>query len=531
MITQAARTSYDEVPYPSHPFAQTHPDHLATLATLLGLRPPPADRCRVLELGCASGGNLLPMALALPDSSFLGIDLSAEQIGQGSKTVAALGLKNVELRHLGILDVDDSFGEFDYIICHGVYSWVPREVQDKILAICARHLAPDGVGYVSYNTHPGWHLRGMVRSMMNYHVSRYPGEPPPQRVARARALLAFLARSAGESDSPYAQLLREHQELLQQHSDSYLFHEHLEECNEPVWFLQFCERLTAHGLRYLGEAEFSTMVAGTSFPPEVQQELEALAPNLLEKEQYMDFLRNRTFRQTLLCHAHRRPNYDVRADRLAAFHVASPLRPKAAEPDLHAEAPAEFAAPGGLSLTTSVPLVKAALACLGEAWPRALAFDALRDQARARLGSAAAADTAGSDVRVLGRALLTAYARAGKALVELSLRPPRFAAEVSERPAASPLARLQAAGSPLVTSLRHETVHLTPFDRHLLPLLDGTRDRPALVEGLVERFRQAELSISQDEQPITDAARARAILAEVLERQLPLLARGALLVA
>lgn len=79
-MSQPQPTSYDEVPYESYPFAQTHPDRLATVATLLGLRPAPVEQCRVLELGCAGGGNLIPMALTLPESTFVGIDLSARQI-------------------------------------------------------------------------------------------------------------------------------------------------------------------------------------------------------------------------------------------------------------------------------------------------------------------------------------------------------------------------------------------------------------------------------------------------------------------
>src|SRR5207249_103652 len=98
-MPDSSPTSYDEVPYESHPFPQTHPDRLATVATLLGLKPRLADRCRVLELGCAAGGNLIPMALTLPDSTFIGLDLSRVQVAQGQQTVAALGLKNIELRH------------------------------------------------------------------------------------------------------------------------------------------------------------------------------------------------------------------------------------------------------------------------------------------------------------------------------------------------------------------------------------------------------------------------------------------------
>src|SRR6516165_12727057 len=94
--------SYDAVPYESLPFNETHPDRLAALATLFGMSPAPAERCRVLELGCASGGNLIPMAVALPGSSFVGVDLSPRQIADGNEVVRALNLSNIELRSLDI---------------------------------------------------------------------------------------------------------------------------------------------------------------------------------------------------------------------------------------------------------------------------------------------------------------------------------------------------------------------------------------------------------------------------------------------
>src|ERR1043165_1317150 len=105
-------TSYDEVPYPSYPFAQTHPARLATIATLLGMRPAPVEHCRVLELGCASGGNLIPMADVLPGSVFVGLDASARQISEGVQTIELLGLRNIDLRIQNLLEVDDDWGQF-----------------------------------------------------------------------------------------------------------------------------------------------------------------------------------------------------------------------------------------------------------------------------------------------------------------------------------------------------------------------------------------------------------------------------------
>ena len=162
--------SYDEVPYHSFPFPETHPDRLAMIGRLFGLIPPDVTRCRVLELGCAGGGNIMPMAALYPNSRFVGIDLSARQVEAGTRNISQLGLSNIELRHGSITDVDDSWGQFDYILCHGVYSWVPAAVQDKILDICKWNLSPDGIAYVSYNTLPGWHMRGMIREIGRAHV-------------------------------------------------------------------------------------------------------------------------------------------------------------------------------------------------------------------------------------------------------------------------------------------------------------------------------------------------------------------------
>src|SRR5260370_37085826 len=149
-MADVPQSTYEEIPYSSNPFSYTHPDNLATVGMLMGMTPPSVERCRVLELGCAGGGNLIPMALALPESQFLGIDLSPRQIAMGQEVIDTLGLTNIKLRSMSIMDVKDDDGPYDYIICHGVYSWVPAEVQDKILTICNRNLGPTGVAYVSY---------------------------------------------------------------------------------------------------------------------------------------------------------------------------------------------------------------------------------------------------------------------------------------------------------------------------------------------------------------------------------------------
>ena len=163
-------TIYDEVLYPNSPFAQTHPDRLATLAILFGMDPAPLPRCRVLEIGCGNGENLIPMAFQYPAAEFLGIDAAGIAIDAGNQEIATLGLANLRLQHRDIMDAGPELGTFDYVIAHGFYSWVPEPVRDKMLAIVQASLAPQGVAFVSYNALPGGRLRQMFREMMLFHA-------------------------------------------------------------------------------------------------------------------------------------------------------------------------------------------------------------------------------------------------------------------------------------------------------------------------------------------------------------------------
>jgi len=264
-------TSYDEVPYSDNCFSLTHPDHLAVMASLYGLSTPPVERCRVLELGCALGGNLIPMALGLPGAYFVGIDLSASQIAFARETAEALGLRNIDLRVMSITDVGPELGPFDYIVCHGVYSWVPPAVQDKILALCKDLLSPNGVSYVSFNTYPGWHARGLVREMMSYHVRRRA--EARDRVQGARQFLDELSHTVIDRDSSFARILRTEAEYLRRSGDQYLYHEHLEETNQPCYYHEFADRAAAKGLRYFSEARDNQ---AENLPPDARDTLERL---------------------------------------------------------------------------------------------------------------------------------------------------------------------------------------------------------------------------------------------------------------
>lgn len=524
----ASKNSYDDLPYASQAFAQSHPDRMAVVARLFGMTPPPLAGCRVLELGCASGGNLLPMAVSMPDSTFVGIDLSARQIADGQARIDHLGLTNIELRQADIMLLDPATGPFDYIIAHGVFSWVPNDVQERILSLCKSMLSPQGIAYISYNTYPGWRMRGMVRDLMLYHARSFGA--PQQQVQQARAVLDFMAQHVPVENNPYGMMLKQEVELLRTQGDHYLFHDHLEEVNEPIYFHQFAQRATDQGLQYLGESDYPAMLTN-NLPPPVEETLRKIAPDLIRTEQFMDFLRNRPFRQTLLVHdgiaLNRRVGWPSLKD-LVLYSAAKSAAPVA---DYKSADKVEFAVPAGPGLRTGAPITKAAMSLLAERWPHGVAFDDLVKGARARLdGPVASAEptAATPDIDRLGDELIRCV---GASIVLLRARPAAFTTQISARPRVSALARLQATAGHQVTNARHETLTLDEFNRQLLMLLDGERDHAALVDELKKLVDKDIIAIQRENRRVTDAEVIRRILTEAVPQNLSGLANAALLEA
>lgn len=472
-------TLYDEFPYPTQAFEQTHPDRLATMAALMGLEAPQVATCRVLELGCAQGGNLLPMAAALPEARFEGVDLSPVQIQIAAQQAQELGLRNVRFRALDLRDLGADEGSFDYILAHGLYSWVPPEVQQAILELCQRLLSPSGVAYVSYNALPGCHFRQMVREMARYHVRE--ARSVHQQIAGARELLSMLAEGTSRRDH-YPALLKDEARRMAVRGDANVLHDDLATFNEPLYFHQFIERAGRHGLQFLAEAEYSDMQQ-SAFAPPVQRSLLQIG-DVLVREQYRDFLRNRRFRQTLLCRAEVALDRAADAGRARRFLVDSQARPVSAAPKVRGNKPEEFRHPSGNSLGTASPVGKAALLHLCEQAPRALTFAEVLAGARERLG--ARPDEA-QDEDTLAEHLHAAW---GAGLLTMHTHAPQIAVTPGERPVASPVARLQVQSGSTVTSLWHRGILLDDaLARRLLPLLDGRHDRAGLKLHLLQRLQ------------------------------------------
>jgi methyltransferase-like protein/SAM-dependent methyltransferase len=514
--------SYDDVPYGNLAFAQTHPDRLATMARMFGLAPPAVATSRVLELGCASGGNLIPMAFNLPTADFVGVDLSRIQVERGRDTISAMDIRNASLTHASILDVGPEWGEFDYIICHGVYSWVEPHVQDRILRIAADNLSASGVAYISYNTYPGWHMRDVVRHMMRYHAGRFDG--PAEQIEQARALLNFVASTSRDTE-PYGQLLRREIERLSQSTDWYLYHEHLEALNLPLYFHQFIERAEQAGLQYLAEADVSDMLSSV-FPASVAATLERISPDILHLEQYMDFVRNRQFRQTLLCHKDVRPKRALSPAFLHGLMLSCRAVTEPAPPDLTPMKPVVFTK-GAQRAEVALPASKAALALLMEAWPRAIDVDELCTMALER-AAPFLSETPVNDAR--GAMMSDLFTSVMHGLIQLHTQQTSCTNRPSDLPRANALAAHQAEAGHVVVNARHEMFQLEPLGRAVLKLANGARRRCEIADELLQSIERGALTLGVTEGEAPTGAALRAALDVELERSIASLTRSALFV-
>lgn len=451
--------AYEEVAYVGRPNRKSHPDRMATIATLLGMDPPPPSSCRVLEVACGDGGNLVPMAASLPGSRFVGFDFAPSGVARAKRMAAELGLANAEFLALDLREFPASLGRFDYIIAHGFHSWVSPDVRAHLMPMIERHLAPNGIAFVSYNTYPGCYVRRALWEILRYHT-RDVADHRAKLVA-ARSLIALLSEPASTHSETDA-LLRQELQQMGTHNDSALAHDDLGVPNDPVYFHEFVAELERSHLMFVAEAELHTMV-GLGMTPRVRHALGSM--DRLTREQYLDFVHFRRFRQSLVCHAGALSRFAVDAARVKSMHVSASAGLLAQARDGKAANPDDDA---------TVRALKQHLVAI---WPRSIAFAEL---VVALAGAVPTGAAAPAPETAVVNAIVQCY---GIGLVELYMEPPAVAVTAGERPKAFGPARWQAANAAeLVTNVYHEPIELNdPVLRPLLTRLDGTRTREQIL--------------------------------------------------
>ncbi len=296
------KNSYNSFLYVSKPFSSTNINNLQAKAKMYGLKPVPLKGARVLELGASCGGNIVTQALYYPETTFTGIDLSGVQVKHGNDIINAIGLKNVTLLEKDILDIDESFGTFDYIIVHGIWSWVPDVVKDKILSICNVNLSDNGIAYVSYNTYPGWKRLEQLRDIMLYSEKRAKDQDLLERTLYTKNVLKMVADTMNIDDRSRAQSAYKINNIhnVLNSNDYYVAHEYLEAFNDPVYVSDFIDRARKQGCAYIGDEVLQRSFI-TWLADDVTNNIRALShDNYVDKEQFYDYVYDTQFRMSLL---------------------------------------------------------------------------------------------------------------------------------------------------------------------------------------------------------------------------------------
>jgi SAM-dependent methyltransferase len=467
--------AYDAVPYVAHVIDGCNLSYLHAVARLFGIRPTDYRRARVLELGCAGGLNLVALAEQNPGARLSGIDLSAGQIDEAAALAAASGVTNATFRQGDIMEMPVEPESYDIILCHGVLSWVGPAVQERIFEILGGCLAPGGIALLSYNTLPGWHMVRAVRDMMRFHCARFAD--PATKVAEAIALLEAVQAATPDGQAGYREAVAAELALLRSRDAGYILHDHLEEENHQFYIGDIIERSERAGLRYLADVQLPTMVAGAASEPIAR--LLAGAETPVQREQYLDFLRNRRFRNTLLCRGDAPPLREPDPQVLLDMHVASRLTVAEAPDRKKPDRPFSFRGMSGGTLVSRNPALTALCLGLVEAGPRPAAVAAIIAAAAARSGAPAAT------IRQLFLELGMKLVFDG-ALVPLSWGSPELAS-VPARPKGSACARALCGRSGTLPNRRHQNVPLGAAERAILSLCDGTRDPAAIAAALAER--------------------------------------------
>ncbi len=475
--------------YPNRAHEATHCDRLGMRARLFGVTAAPADKCRVLELGCAGGANLVGMALDLPNSEFVGVDVSPDEVKTGRALAEAVGVKNVKLSVKDVMEVSRADGEFDFIVAHGLYSWVSAAAQAKILDVFGDLLAPNGVAYVSYNALPGFYTREKARALMRFHTADI--SDPKKKVEQSLASLKWLSDSIGEVTT-YGKDMAAELTLLRASNEGYIFHEHLVEHVSASWFHELAASAKTRGLQFLAEAE-QTATPPEALPPTARDVIAKVADRV-RAEQYTDFIVDRRFRQTLFCRAEQKVERSLHVGVVESSYVSAACGIDGDPMDL-TDAAVTFTSASGAKAQLAQPHLKLALGLLAARSPEPMKLDALVEATRARVASSPRAGAIEEPPQLSSEIAGALTRLSAYGFVKLRGFAPKVTSTPSERPVARALARVQAKDDTIATSVWHDPVPLSVLERAVVPLLDGTRDRAALSKETKASQRDIETAL------------------------------------
>jgi len=466
---------YNLIPYEGGVTFNTSPGHLALCALWkTGARPPLSSFCYV-ELGCGNGANLLALAFYHKNATFIGIDNAESELNRAQKSSEALGLNNIQFLHENVRQLNDvPLLPCDYIVAHGLYSWVQADVRRAIFNFCQRHLSSSGLAYISYNAQPGWATRKLVRDVLRRNP-RVVKAAIQDQSKRAAEVATQLISDLPSRDYAHAILLTEELERVKSASPGYLFHEYLTEVNEGFWLCDFVNDARKYSLDYVCDAQFSRWEGYV--PPALQSTLKQRNLDPIQQEETADLLCHRSFHASILCRSDALPCNAPNLAILEHLFIASSLASQSDPFDLTGGVVENFVGTSDTDITLDTSITKAAVIWLARQWPRGETFGILYDQALKMLTESGF--DAEEDARTKLAEDLFVLFEAGQ--IDLRLEEAEYDSNISSHPKAHALARYEALQGKVLTTTQHLPLHFSEEALLLISALEGTRSQQTLV--------------------------------------------------
>lgn len=521
---------YNEVPYVSYPFEFNRPENLRTVGKLFGHEAPAIEKARVLELGGSDGMNLLRFASDYPESYCLGIDLSKVEIEHGQQRIKDIGLKNYDLKCVSITDLDESYGKFDYIICHGVYSWVPDFVREGIFEVTKKLLNKNGLAFISYNVRPGWNMINSIRELMVYHASNF--ENVNDQISQSRLALDFISDTVKDLDTPYAKLVNQMAEDLKGKADNYLRHEYLADENQAFYFHKFIEDARKHDLEYMGDTDVQRMFTG-NLPAEAAEKLNQIN-DIVRTEQYIDFIKNTQFRCTVLCHKDVKISRNIDNKIFHDFYYSGIFT---ADKEINEQnilsktEKVSFKANNNeaLSITTSSPELKAVFATIMENVGNPLKIEEMADMVAKKYKKIKKEDVIKEIDSVIGRILFSGY-------IKFYYTKPKSISTISKKPKVSDfniynIQKIAGNQKVWVTNQLNQMINVEDYYRHFVPLVNGENTVEDLNKKVQKLIDDKILLVQVDGKAVEDKKVIEDVSKQFVQGGLNVLSKNYMLIA
>ncbi|MCB0319946.1 MAG: methyltransferase domain-containing protein [Bdellovibrionales bacterium] len=499
--------SYDQVQFSSRPTPERTPSRFWVVGALRGMRPVLPSRAKFLEIGCSTGRHLLFLAELYPEAHFLGVDSSGEQIAQAVSLQRTLGLKNVEFLCSDIQNFAVQEFAYDYILCHGLYSWCSKPLQNRVFEILQHGLTETGIAYVSHNSLPGWGARQSVRDILALFDD--PKLPATERVHRARQVIQGAEDLLVDAYRPHGMLLREELERNLQRSESFFIHELLAQNVSGSSLQDMSHHAAQYGMRYLGDANPQRMSQFDKRRDDLPEDFKRDTSD--KRAQLLDILFPSSFRGSLWVRQSHELAEELQSELIPQTYISSPLM---LETELHHDGELDsfrmtpFYGPGDNVVEVRAPALKHVLLELSHSWPTPVAFsDILRRVAKSVTFAEGEEERLREEISALFiQGVLDIYSEAIP-----------IAKDVSEYPEVMKFAQYSHADG-WVTTLRNEIFQLDSLDEKLLPLLDGKRSFDELLVSIKEGIKNGELSMQVEGKPVSERGMAETLQDELRAR-------------